>query len=357
MSQRLGIIGCGQLGLMLGRAAIKLGVTVSFLKVNEIPVVEGIGRVFDETELQDFLANVDFVTIEREAIPEEILKEVSEKTVLAPSFDALICLRQRHTQKALFDSLGIPTAPWVYVERASDLAAAVESLPSVRVRAKRVLGGYDGGGQWKIVKGAALPAIPEDNYPVILEAEVTIDFEVSVLQARSQTGEIKAYPVNENVMRNGILTWSFVPADIDEAMAEQAKEYAAKLMDSLSYAGVLAMEFFVSDGKLVVNEIAPRVHNTGHWTIEGCICDQFEQHVRAVMGMPLGDPKPVGAAGMCNVLGDEFPARLPPEPVKMYLHGYGKSFRPGRKMGHLTLTGPSLDVIKDAANNMGFMDS
>ncbi len=353
MSKRLGIIGCGQLGLMLGSAASKLGLKVCFLNVNEESVVYGIGQMFYEAELETFLSHVDYVTVEREAIPEYILQRAASTKKLYPSFDALNTLRQRHSQKALFDRLNIPTAPWAYVEQQQALQQVVQDFPSTRIRAKSVLGGYDGGGQWSLSETKPGTEIPAAAFPLILEAEMVIDFEISVLMARAHDGSTQRYPLNHNVMRDGVLICSYVPANVDESMAQLATRYAEQLMDAIDYVGVLAMEFFVQDGKLFVNEIAPRVHNTGHWTIEGCRCDQFEQHVRAVTEMPLVDPQPVGAAAMCNILGDWFPKKLPNEPVRVYLHGYGKTLRPGRKMGHLTLIGSDLDGVVRAVSELG----
>lgn len=354
MSKRLGIIGCGQLGQMLAQAGKNLGVEVCFLKRNnETPVVQGLGEVFEESNLDSFLAQVDYVTIEVEEIPEHILKAVSDKVPLAPSFDALIRLRSRQSQKAIFDELDLPTAAWCYVEHPNDFGQALAQFPNEQIRAKRVLGGYDGGGQWRFSKSSPGIPMPDDAFPLIMEAEIEVDFEISVLMARAKNGDTECYPLNHNEMRDGVLAWSFIPAQIPEAMGEQARHYAKTLMDALDYVGILAMELFVCNGQLVVNEIAPRVHNTGHWTIEGCQCSQFEQHIRAVMEMPLRAPNAVDSAGLCNLLGGVMPITMPDEPVRMHLHGYGKSFRPGRKMGHLTLIGPDLASIRQAAQKVG----
>lgn len=353
-SKTLGILGCGQLAQMLARSAKKLNLSVCFLQINEIPVVEGFGEIFDESQLDEFLTRVDYVTVEREDIPEAILKAVSENSSLSPCFDALLALRSRHSQKALFDTLNIPTSPWCMVERLEDLEASLEKCPGERVRAKQVLGGYDGGGQWSLSKTGDNPDIPANRFPIIIESELHIDGEISVLMARSSSGEIQCYPVSYNYMQNGVLTWSLTPAQLDEDKISEAKSYAESLMHHINYAGIMAMEFFICDGKLLVNEIAPRVHNTGHWTIDGCDCDQFEQHVRATTEMELREPGLVGAAAMCNILGDTWVSqKLPDNPVRMYLHGYGKQFRPGRKMGHVTLIGPDYNSVYKAAQSFG----
>ncbi len=355
MKKCLGIIGCGQLGQMLGHGAKRLGLDVCFLSINETPVVHGIGRIFDETQVDAFLDASEFVTIEREAIPDEILRKVSARSKLSPNLEALHRLRCRHTQKELLDQLNIPTATWRYVERPEDMTAAVNAFPDGQIRCKRVLGGYDGGGQWRISKHSGAAEIPAEGYPLIMETELKVDEEVSVLIARAETGEVVFYPISENHMRDGVLTWSFAPAPISEDLGEQVRDFAQRLVTEIDYVGVLAIEFFLCDGRLVVNEIAPRVHNTGHWTLDTCDCDQFDQHVRAVTGMPLLEPELHEAAAMCNLLGDMLPSALPASPVRMYVHSYGKSLRPGRKMGHLTLVGPDLPSVRQAAKDIGLM--
>lgn len=352
MNRCIGILGCGQLGMMLAQSARNLGAKVCFLAVDETPVVHGLGDIYDESQLDEFIDRIDCATIEREAIPERILEKVAANTRLSPSFDALIRLRSRHSQKALFDELALNTSPWCLVECAADLPAALAGFANRRVRAKRVLGGYDGGGQWTMQADQEPPTVADSDYPLILEAEIDIDEEVSVLMARGADGQFECYPINYNEMRNGVLAWSLIPAPISHELQIKAKTYVEKIMNHLNYVGVLAMEFFISQGELIVNEIAPRVHNTGHWTIEGAQCSQFEQHVRAVMGLPLLPHGALGAAGLCNLLGDARPKDFPSEPVRMYLHWYGKSFRPGRKMGHLTLIGPDLDAVRRATDEL-----
>lgn len=357
MRKRLGILGCGQLAQMLAHAARRLDLDVCFLTLDETPLVGGIGEVFEVSELDQFLTRVDAVTVEREAIPEAILRRVADQRPLAPGYDALLQLRSRHSQKALFDDCHLPTAQWCLVNSADELPAALAGFDGERVRAKRVLGGYDGGGQWRLDLSQDDVRLPEDAFPVILEAEIAVEEEVSVLIARARDGSVQCYPLNHNLMRDGILTWSFVPAAISDTVADQIRGYATSLVNAIEYVGVLAMECFISQGRVLVNEIAPRVHNTGHWTIEGCECDQFEQHVRAVMGMSLRDTLPAGAAAMCNLLGDSLPTQLPPEGVRMYVHAYGKSLRPGRKMGHVTLIAENDALIRQGVQQIGLSGS
>lgn len=353
MNKQLGIIGCGQLAQMLGQAAKRLELDVCFLCIDETPVVQGIGPIFNENEIDDFIEQADFVTVEREAIPEDTLRRVEQRVPLSPRFNALQELRSRHSQKALLDKLEIPTATWRYVEKPEGLKAAIAAFSEDGIRCKQTLGGYDGGGQWRLTKADINAEIPAQGFPLIMEAEINVDEEVSILIARSGDGNVVFYPISENHMSDGVLTWSFTPAELENNLTTQIRDYAQRLVEAIDYVGLLAIEFFLSDGKLLVNEIAPRVHNTGHWTLDTSNCDQFEQHVRAVASLPLIKPELHEAAGMCNLLGDMLPKALPDNPVRMYLHSYGKSLRPGRKMGHLTLVGPDLKSVRSAAKGIG----
>lgn len=351
MIKRLGIIGCGQLGQMLGYAAQRLNIDVSFLSLDEAPVVYGAGRVFPESEVDEFLSACDVVTVEREAIPQAILARVEQAGKLLPGLAALEQLRNRDTQKMLLDQLNIPTAPWQYVKNEQGFDAALHALPSDCVRCKQALGGYDGGGQWRIDKHEP-QAIPAQGFPLIMEQEIRVEAELSILVVRDASGTVVFYPIVENHMRDGVLTWSFAPAPVSEDYALQMRDYAARLVNAVDYVGVMAIEFFVSDNTLLVNEVAPRVHNTGHWTMNACDYDQFELHVRAVMGLALVEPKQREAAAMCNLLGDRLPHAIPSSPVRMYVHSYGKTTRPGRKLGHLTLVAPTLEAVHEAAKDI-----
>lgn len=351
MTRRLGIIGCGQLGQMLGHAAQRLNLQVSFLSLDENPVVYGAGDVFAEDQVEQFLDQCDAVTVEREAIPEAILIAVEQAGKLAPSLDALKRLRNRDTQKALLDQLGIPTAPWQYVEKPEDLDGALAKLAGAGIRCKQALGGYDGGGQWRITE-QRVPAIPASGFPLIAEREIDIEAELAIIVVRDAKGNVVHYPITENHMREGVLTWTFAPAPVNDASVEKMRDYSTRLVQAVDYVGVMAIEFFVSGGSLMVNEVAPRVHNTGHWTLNACDCDQFEQHLRAVAGLPLVQPKQSEPAAMCNLLGDQLPKAVPSAPVRMYVQSYGKVTRPGRKLGHLTLVAPTLDALRAAAQEV-----
>lgn len=349
MKKRLGIIGCGQLSQMLGEAANRLGASVAFLCLNETPVVQGLGPIFDEHQLDEFIAACDVVTVERESIPDPILQRVRDEVGLAPCYEALVVLRERNTQKAMYDRLQIPTSLWQMVASAADLPAAFEVLGAVPVRCKRTLGGYDGGGQWRVASPADFDKIPDDGFPVIAEVEVRIERELAIIVARDESGAMVTYPMTENFMRDGILIGSIVPASVSSAQEDQAAGYARALVEAMNYVGVLAIEFFVQDGALVVNEIAPRVHNTGHWSIGAVGADQFTQHISVVLGAPVREPVFTESAAMINLLNDTLPARMPEGPVRCLLQTYGKGIRKGRKLGHLTLIGPDPERIRSEA--------
>ena len=344
---RLGIIGCGQLSQMLGEAANRLGFSVSYLCVDETPVVAGLGPIYYPEQLDEFLAACDAITVERESLPDDMLRKAAN-VGLAPNYDALVTLRERDTQKAMLDELNIPTSPWSLVTSPGQLEAALDSLPGQYARCKRTLGGYDGGGQWRVDQDTR-DAIPVDAYPVIAEAEIAIDLEYAIIIGRDRQGQTSCYPMTENAMRDGILIGSYVPSGIDSSLADLAADYAKRLVNAMDYVGVLAIEFFLTGGELIVNEIAPRVHNTGHWTIGTVGADQFTQHVGCVMGEPVREPLFTEAASMVNLLNDVLPSNMPEGPIRSLIQTYGKGVRKGRKLGHITLIGPDAQLLRAQA--------
>lgn len=353
MSLCLGIIGCGQLSQMLAEAARRQGADVVFLCVDETPVVDGLGTVYQPDQLDEFLAVCSAITVERESIPDPILRRAAAEVGLFPCYEALVVLRQRHTQKAMLDSLLIPTSPWSAAEDASILRTAYpERFSGAAIRCKRILGGYDGGGQWRVSCEADIDTIPDGGYPLIAEQEIAIERELALVIARDVNGRSCCYPMTENAMRDGILIGSFVPANVPPELLEQAQAHAQRLVDAMSYVGVLAIEFFVSEGKLLVNEVAPRVHNTGHWTIGAVGADQFTQHVNLVLGQSAVEPVFTGAAAMVNLLDEALPAVMPGGSVRCLIQTYGKGVRKGRKLGHITLLGADVDRVREEAEAM-----
>lgn len=340
----IGILGGGQLGRMLALAAARLGFkTRIFCPDPQSPAFEvtpfkTIAAYDDEEALAIFASHVDVVTYEFENVPAHTAHFLANLKPLRPGANALAVSQDRLKEKDFISGLGIAVAPYRPILALADLAPAraVLGIPAI-LKTTRL--GYDGKGQRKVAalaeaETAFLELAP---HPLVLEAFVSFEREISVVIARGADGATAAFDPSENVHKNGILDTATVPAAISTETARAAQDAAARIAVALDYVGVLGVEFFVlRDGSLVVNEIAPRVHNSGHWTEAVCITDQFEQHIRAIAGWRLGDPARLADVVMRNLIGDEIaaiPARLGPG---IRPHAYGKAeSRPGRKMGHL----------------------
>jgi 5-(carboxyamino)imidazole ribonucleotide synthase len=344
----IGILGGGQLGYMLALAGYPLGLHFRFLDPSpEAPVGRIAQRVTadytDEAALEKFSSGLELVTYEFENVPVEATRFLAERVPVYPPPAALEAAQDRLVEKSLFRKLGIATTEFAPVSNSRELDDAVETigLPAVLKTCRM---GYDGKGQW-ILRTAEDVTKAKSEMPdvsLILERFVAFTRELSVLAVRSRAGESATYPLVENHHRSGILRLSLAPAPRLDADIQRAAERAAhRLLESLKYVGVLAIEFFERRGELLANEMAPRVHNSGHWTIEGAVTSQFENHLRAVLGLPLGSTGPAGHCAMLNLIGDL------PESAEVlavpdaHLHLYGKSPRPGRKLGHLTLRAAS----------------
>lgn len=350
---KIGIIGAGQLGQMLALAGYPLALQFRFLDSSAdspgaqvAPIITG---AFDDpASLRRLASEVDLVTYEFENVPVPALQAVARKRPCHPPADALRVSQDRLYEKELFGRLGIPTPPFRAVDTLADLRAAVAAIGLPAVLKTRRLG-YDGKGQHVLRKRADVEAAWRalGGVPLILEGFVAFDREVSIIGVRSTRGETRAYPLVENTHRGGILRVSRAPVR-SARLQRVAEQHLGRLLDHFGYAGVLTIEFFVRDGRLVANEMAPRVHNSGHWTIEGAVTSQFENHLRAILGWPLGDTAAVGHSAMVNYIGT-LPVRervlaLP----GAHHHDYGKAPRPGRKLGHCTLvaaTASARDVL------------
>lgn len=338
---RIGIIGAGQLGQMLGFAARDLGVECRFLDPSNAPPAAACGDVIqrpfdDAAALAELAASCDVVTYEFENVPVEALHRIDGEVPVYPPADALRYSQDRLEEKRLFERLEIPLPGFRRVDTREDMADAVDALglPCV-IKTRRF--GYDGKGQF-VIRGRE--DIDEawrtlGTQPLIAEQWVPFDFELSCIGVRNVDNDIAVYPVARNVHEGGILRTSRSPVDA-AGLEERAENYVRRLLAHLDYVGVLALELFACDNALLANEFAPRVHNSGHWTIEGSATSQFENHLRAIMNRPLGSTASIGHAGMVNLIG-EIPdaARALDHGV---LHDYGKSPRPGRKLGHITVT-------------------
>jgi 5-(carboxyamino)imidazole ribonucleotide synthase len=347
--RRVGIIGGGQLGQMLGFAGATLGVECLFQDPAAEPPARMAGEVlsapFDCRETLSLLAGrCEVVTYEFENVPVAALEALSASVPIRPPPEALRRAQDRLEEKKLFEALGIPVVPWRTVDSADDLREAAGALGLPLVLKTRRLG-YDGKGQAIIREERDIEAAWQrlGGRASIAEQCVSFDRELSVIGARGLEGEVAVYPLTENVHEQGILRVSKAPAE-SAPHARAARKYLEDLLGALDYVGVLALEMFALGDNLLANEFAPRVHNSGHWTIEGSRTSQFENHLRAILGMPLGDTACVGHAGMINLIGTMPRDREALLAAGFYLHDYGKRERPGRKLGHATVVSPTADA-------------
>ena len=342
----IGILGGGQLGRMLALAAARLGFRCHVFAPNpDSPAFDVVHRVtcadYTDTEALDrFAADVDVVTYEFENVPAETAAFLAARVAVVPDPSILATTQDRLAEKNFVASLGIPTALFAEISSPADLKTAVGRIGRPAVLKTRRFG-YDGKGQVTIKNDTDAEAAWREAgaQPCILEAFIAFQREVSVVAARGQTGAVECFDVTENEHRDHILKTSRVPAALSQADAAQARRIAEIVAQKFGYVGVLAVEMFVlREGELMVNEIAPRVHNSGHWTLDGASVSQFEQHIRAIAGWPLAKPVRRGRVEMINLIGREV------EDYRRYLdlpgvavHLYGKTaIRPGRKMGHVT---------------------
>lgn len=344
----IGMIGGGQLGRMLAMAAARLGYRTVILEPQpDCPAAQVANRQIiaaydDPAALAELALASDVVTYEFENVPVSAAEDLAAERPVFPPPLALEVAQDRVTEKRFVNAAGISTADFRPVDSDADLVAALEEFAGAGVLKTRRMG-YDGKGQ-RVFRGAAA-ADAEGVFaamggvPLILESLVPFEREISIIAARGRDGRIEAYDPAENVHRAGILHTSTVPARIAGGTADAARVSAAAILTALDYVGIIGVEFFVlANGALLVNEIAPRVHNSGHWTEAACAISQFEQHIRAVAGLPLGDTARHSDCVMENLIGDDV-LRLPElaaEP-NVVIHLYGKAeARPGRKMGHFT---------------------
>ncbi|MEM9250155.1 MAG: 5-(carboxyamino)imidazole ribonucleotide synthase [Pseudomonadota bacterium] len=344
----IGILGGGQLGRMLSVAAARLGYLCHIYEPAAAPAAD-VAHAATQAPYDDALAltafaeAVDLVTYEFENVPTAALDLIEAKVPIRPGRSALGISQDRLDEKRFLNGLGLGTAPFAPVEDAASLAAALEEIGTPAILKTRRLG-YDGKGQARIAapEGAGAALATMQGAPAILEGHVAFQREVSVIVARSLTGQVAAYDPGENVHADGILRQTTVPALLGRAQRTDAVLLASRIVTALEYVGVMGVELFVTPGGLLVNEIAPRVHNSGHWTQNGTTVDQFEQHIRAITGHPLGDGKRHADVTMTNLIGediDTLPALLGAADTAVHLYGKAEA-RPGRKMGHVNRIQP-----------------
>jgi 5-(carboxyamino)imidazole ribonucleotide synthase len=345
----IGILGGGQLGRMLAVAASRLGFRTHIFDPAANPPAADVAHDVttalyeDATALAAFAAAVDVVTYEFENVPTSALDLIEAAGSIRPNRRALATSQDRIAEKDFLTSLGLSTAPYAAVDSLTDLEAAIARIGTPAIL-KTTRMGYDGKGQARLTAdGDAASAFAAMNGgPSVLEGFIAFDREISVIAARGPTGEVAAFDPGENVHKDGILRTTTVPARITPSQRSDAALIAARILNALDYVGVLGVELFVTKSGLIVNEIAPRVHNSGHWTQNGCAVDQFEQHIRAVAGWPLGDGSRHSDVTMENLIGDDIlhvPAIAREPGAAVHLYGKGAA-RPGRKMGHVNRVVP-----------------
>lgn len=346
---RIGVLGAGQLGRMLALSGYPLANQFVFYDLSGSPSV-GLGEVIVDRNneyLDDFLSRVDRVTYEFEHLPVDVAERIAGEKPVHPSPRSLRICQNREAEKTLFGDLGIPTPQWRIAESPEALQQAAEEL-GCPVVAKSNTEGYDG-------KGQAVLKSPEDakaawssiGHPkLIVEKFVDFSREISVIAARGEDGELAVYPMAENVHSEGILRYSIAPAPgLSADIREDAERYIKLLLNELGHVGILALELFETADGLVANEMAPRVHNSGHWTMEGAETSQFENHIRAVTGMPLGDVTPRGVSCMINIIGSNGSSADILKLPYAHLHLYDKQERPGRKLGHINIVADSYEEL------------
>lgn len=352
---KIGIFGGGQLGRMMALAGYPFNLRFSFYDANHECPSAPLGTCVGDAEgsqasLEAFLASADVFTYEFENIPTEWVDFIANHKPVYPSVTSLAVSQNRLNEKLLFNKLNIPAAPYAIVQSEQQLAAAVTEL-GLPLVVKTITGGYDGKGQCVIrhlddvaTAWASLGAA----VPLLAEAFVKFERELSIVAVRGRNGETRCYPLAWNTHHQGILSHSIVPAPhVDATTQAQAEQYITTILHELNHVGVLTLEMFQTEHGLYANETAPRVHNSGHWSIEGSICSQFENHMRAVAGLPLGVTDPIRPSAMINIIGlhpDTATLLAIPE---VHLHLYGKTERTGRKLGHITITADSYHALEE----------
>lgn len=359
----VGILGGGQLARMMALAGAPLGLRFSVMDTSAeacagqfAPLVVGDYR--DDAALAQFAAGIDIATFDFENVPAESAQWLSERVPMFPNPRALGTSQDRLAEKTLFGELGIPVPGYAPVDTRADLDAAVAKLGLPCILKTRRLG-YDGKGQFRLRAAAdadaAWDALGAQAAAggLILEAFVPFERELSVVAVRGRDGEFRTWPLTENWHVDGVLSASLAPARVEPGLEARAIAHARALAEALDYVGVFALELFCRDGELLANELAPRVHNSGHWTIEGAETSQFGNHLRAVLGLPLGSTRALGQACMLNWIGEMPEAGPVLTEAGGHWHDYGKTPREGRKVGHATLRADTPGELADALERVG----
>ncbi|OTG79775.1 5-(carboxyamino)imidazole ribonucleotide synthase [Acinetobacter sp. ANC 4558] len=342
MDKTIGIFGGGQLGRMMAQAALPLNIQCTFFEATADCPAAALGQVFSseaEHALHDFIQSADVFSLEFENTPLSDVDVLQKSKSIYPPRQALAIAQNRLLEKALFDELAIPVAPYKAVDSIESLKIAVAEL-GLPIVLKTATGGYDGKGQFVLRSEDQITQAWAElgtAQSLIAESFVTFSREVSIIAVRGQNGDVKTWPLAENHHHHGILSHSIVPAPKSTDLQPVAQEYITRLLNHLNYVGVLTLELFVTKQGLYANEMAPRVHNSGHWSIEGAVCSQFENHIRAVAGLPLGSTEVIRPTVLVNIIG-QYPKSEDVLALNgAHLHLYNKTEREGRKIGHITL--------------------
>ena len=360
----VGILGGGQLARMMALAGAPLG--LRFLVLDTVvdacagqfaPMV--VGDYTDQSALAQFASQVDVATFDFENVPAQSAQWLTDRVSVFPGPPALATAQDRLAEKTLFRELGIPVPPFAAIGTLAELqAAVVQGIGTPCILKTRRLG-YDGKGQFRIKTPADVDAAwaalgaQAGHVGLILEGFVAFQRELSVVAVRGRDGQFRAWPLTENWHVDGVLSASLAPAQVENTLRDSALGYAQALAEALDYVGVFALELFCRDGELLANEMAPRVHNSGHWTIEGSETCQFQNHLRAVLGLPLGSTRMLGHACMLNWLGAMPDANAVLAEAGGHWHDYGKQPRAGRKVGHATLRADSREELAEALQRVG----
>ncbi len=349
---RVLVYGAGQLAQMMYLAGCPLGIEVQAVDVGNDTVVHPVSKRPLDISLAQAIESADALTVEFEHVPERLLEDASKTEKLYPSMNAILVGADRVREKRLLDALNVPNAAHQVVTYIDELEDCVSALgDKLIIKASR--DGYDGYGQWRLLEEGQLPEIKQalsnldlTAVPLVVEQMVNFDRELSLVGVRDKDGDIKVYPLAENLHHQGQLHVSVAPAPhVTDALQKKAEEIFRVLAEGMNYVGVLAVEMFQCGDELLVNELAPRVHNSGHWSMSGSDTSQFENHLRAVVGLPLGDTSARGPSAMVNIIGCSSFSRDLLKISGCHLHWYGKTVREKRKMGHINVTADSYQAL------------
>lgn len=356
---RVVVYGAGQLAQMMYLAGSPLGIEVQAVDVNNDTVVHPVSKSPLDTTLDQALEGADALTVEFEHVPEHLLEEATKTGKLMPSIESILVGADRVREKALLEGMKVANSAHRIVTHLEQLDECIETLGE-KLILKSSRDGYDGYGQWRLANKEELPELKRalatlnlEKVPLVVEKMVPFERELSLIGVRNKQGDVRTYPLAENLHYQGQLHVSVAPAThVDDALQAKAHDIFVKLAEGMDYVGVLAVELFQCGDELLVNELAPRVHNSGHWSQSGAVTSQFENHLRAICGLPLGDTSAIGPSAMINIIGCSSFSRELLSIDGSHLHWYGKSVREKRKMGHINVTTDSYTKLGEKLHDL-----